>query len=252
MQLNPTTLLFETINFLVLVWLLTKLLYNPLRRAIASREQALALQRDEAEQALARAREQEETWARKNDELVSLAEQVRSKALQDAVAERARMLSQAHDDAEAERAKVERLLEAERRDAEQWVRSMAIEQSTELTGRLLLSLAPDVLDEVLCTRLCEELRAAHARLAPDAERQKLDEVEITAARMPSEALLAGLREALAVALGRAPRVALREDPALLAGVVVRIGDRVLDASVAGQLDAFRERAQRLVLEPAHG
>ncbi|MBI3538144.1 MAG: F0F1 ATP synthase subunit delta, partial [Chloroflexi bacterium] len=33
------------------------------------------------------------------------------------------------------------------------------------------------------------------------------------------------------------------DPSLLGGVVVRVGDKVIDASVAGKLAALREKLQ---------
>jgi F0F1-type ATP synthase delta subunit len=41
---------------------------------------------------------------------------------------------------------------------------------------------------------------------------------------------------------------VREDESLLAGPVLRIGDHVLDASVAGHLAVVRDRARELVEE----
>ncbi|MBK6515273.1 MAG: F0F1 ATP synthase subunit delta [Polyangiaceae bacterium] len=70
--------------------------------------------------------------------------------------------------------------------------------------------------------------------------------------MPDDAGMETLRAALAAALGRAPQLTVREDDALVAGIVVRIGDRVLDASIAGQLEVLRERARALLNEEAHG
>ncbi|HBQ13781.1 MAG TPA: F0F1 ATP synthase subunit B, partial [Myxococcales bacterium] len=37
MELSPTTLIFETINFLVLVFVLWRILYRPLRASIEAR-----------------------------------------------------------------------------------------------------------------------------------------------------------------------------------------------------------------------
>ena len=51
---------------------------------------------------------------------------------------------------------------------------------------------------------------------------------------------------LGEALGTTPRLSLREDETLGAGLVVRVGNRVLDASMAGQLDAFRESVREMV------
>jgi F-type H+-transporting ATPase subunit b len=40
-------------------------------------------------------------------------------------------------------------------------------------------------------------------------------------------------------LGGAPAVVFRVDPGILGGVVVRVGDKVVDASVAGRLEGLR-------------
>ncbi len=44
-------------------------------------------------------------------------------------------------------------------------------------------------------------------------------------------------------LGDAASVSFRVDPSILGGLVVRIGDRVVDASVAGQLEGLRQKLQ---------
>jgi F-type H+-transporting ATPase subunit b len=49
-----------------------------------------------------------------------------------------------------------------------------------------------------------------------------------------------VRQDLLGRLGSSAEVAFQVDPAILGGLVVRVGDRVLDGSVAGQLDAMRQ------------
>jgi F-type H+-transporting ATPase subunit b len=41
-------------------------------------------------------------------------------------------------------------------------------------------------------------------------------------------------------IGAQATIAFRVDPAILGGLVVRVGDKVLDGSVAGQLDTMRQ------------
>jgi F0F1-type ATP synthase delta subunit len=68
---------------------------------------------------------------------------------------------------------------------------------------------------------------------------------------PSEEVLEALRQALASAIPVPCDLIVREDESLLAGPVLRIGDHVLDASVAGHLAVVRARASRLAHEQPH-
>jgi F-type H+-transporting ATPase subunit delta len=61
------------------------------------------------------------------------------------------------------------------------------------------------------------------------------EVEVATARDEPAATLEPLIRALASRWGRRPRLRLRSDPTLLAGVWIRVGDTVLDASLRGRL-----------------
>jgi len=42
-------------------------------------------------------------------------------------------------------------------------------------------------------------------------------------------------------LGAEPEIEFDVDPAILGGLVLKVGDRVIDGSVAGKLGALRER-----------
>lgn len=245
MGFNLTTLVFETINFLVLVWLLSKLLYKPLRRAIAEREQAMQAEREQTKTLLAQTEVLKHDWEQKNRDLVAVADKVRSEALADAVAEQGRMLTRAREEAAAERGKAERLLQSERAAAEQWVRSAAIERSTELAGQMLLALAPEAVESALVDRLLAEIEQRGTELLGIEPGQPEVEVEVVAAEVPREGVIERLRTTLAQVLSSTVRLTVREDPGLRAGVCLRLGDRLIDASLAGHLQAFRALAQDL-------
>ena len=59
--------------------------------------------------------------------------------------------------------------------------------------------------------------------------------EVTAAQPLSEGQLGSLTEQLRRALGRRVSVELRVDPALLGGLIVKLGSRMVDASLASKL-----------------
>ncbi len=248
MASSATTFVFETINFLLLMWILVRLVYRPLREGIAARREEIAKTRQEAEHELEEAQALRGDWEEKQRELVSLRSQVRDEALEGALEERARLLEEARADAARERTRVERLLDSERRAAEDWVRTMAIERGADLAGRMLLALAPDVVDQVLCERLLDTLRASETELAR--QLGALESVEVVGARPVGPAFLDPLRELLERVADSPVEIRTSEDPSLLAGAVVRCGDTIFDGSVAGELEAFRDLAESLPVEAA--
>jgi len=64
---------------------------------------------------------------------------------------------------------------------------------------------------------------------------------LTMAVEPTEAELARLKEKLSAHTGKRVELQLQIDPSIIGGVVVRIGDTVMDGSVAGFLAQLRER-----------
>ena len=64
---------------------------------------------------------------------------------------------------------------------------------------------------------------------------------VTSAAPLADADLGALRERLAVMTGGRVDISLEVDPDILGGVMVRIGDRLIDGSVRGRLERLRTR-----------
>lgn len=250
MAFNLTTFFFEIVNFLVLLWLLSRLLYKPLQRAIDQRNAAIREREDAATERMQQAEQALADYRRRRAELDDLGAETLREATEQASEERARILEQAHEDAAAERSRAQRMLEAEREAALSWVREVLVEHSAEVAGHILRRLAPDALEPALLDQLLAELErqteVLKREVHPDGDDGSPSEVEVTFARMPGDEGVARLRERLGLTLGLTPRLVLREDETLGAGLVVRVGHRVLDASMAGQLDAFRDTVREMV------
>ena len=78
-----------------------------------------------------------------------------------------------------------------------------------------------------------------AYLAKLAERRGEVTAEVTAAQPLSETQLGALTEQLRRSLGRRVSVEIRVDPALIGGLVVKLGSRMIDASLASKLRRLR-------------
>lgn len=250
MRFNLTTFVFELVNFVVLLALLQRVVYRPLKEGVARRQAELAAREAEA------ARREAEAAALKADmeARARAIDELRQSALRDAglaaAEERARILKEARDDASADRARAQRVIDAEHSAAEAAVRELAVEHATRVAAKLLSRLAPAELTRALADALERELSREADAWRAHLEGGGAREVEVTWAQPPSDELARSLDAALERALGAGIAVSRREDPALDAGLVVRFGHRVLDASLAGELDALRARARELLAEPS--
>jgi F-type H+-transporting ATPase subunit delta len=95
-----------------------------------------------------------------------------------------------------------------------------------LTGRGRLELLPDL------------VQVFHERVM---EHQNLVSAEVTTAAPLTPDLVEQLQQRLATATGRRVDVTMKVDPALIGGMVTRIGGTVYDGSVATQLATLRQR-----------
>jgi len=65
-------------------------------------------------------------------------------------------------------------------------------------------------------------------------------VRVTVARELTDAERADVQRRLAQATGKQIDLTTEIDPSILGGIVIRMGDRLIDASVAGRLERLRQ------------
>ncbi|GBD10483.1 ATP synthase subunit delta [bacterium HR23] len=87
-------------------------------------------------------------------------------------------------------------------------------------------------------RILPLVRQEFQRLADQA--QGVMRVEVVSGAPLTEGDQQEMAERLGQALGRRVLLSVRTDPSLLGGVMLRIGDRVVDGSVRGRLEAMRK------------
>jgi F-type H+-transporting ATPase subunit delta len=104
-------------------------------------------------------------------------------------------------------------------------------------GKVLLLLA----DRDKLSMLPDLLAVYRERLM---EHQRVIRAEVTTAAPLDPARAEQLTDRLAKATGRTVRMTTKVDPAIIGGIVTRIGSTVYDGSVAAQLQAIRQRLAR--------
>lgn len=118
------------------------------------------------------------------------------------------------------------------------------EQKEEMLGRIFSGKASkEVLNflKVLSRhgRLGIVRQAARLVKSMHAKRRGMTDVEVRVAAPLDDATYAEILTHLRKSLGKEPVLSVKVDPALLGGVVIRIGDRVYDGSVQSQLERTR-------------
>lgn len=246
MEFSWLTFGFEIVNFLVLVWLLHRLLYRPVLAMIQRRRDEITAQARAAEAQLAEAERRKADYDRRLEEWAG---------------ERARARRELDEELERERQRRLQALEAElgdRRRREETLASRQAGQAREAAEREALALAGRFAARLLAAAAGPDVQARLVRLLieelgslPDARRAALRDalnragapLQVTSAHPLDAAQRAELGRALAALTdGSAPAIDCREDPALLAGVRLQVGAWQLGANLQDELQAFTELA----------
>jgi F-type H+-transporting ATPase subunit delta len=88
--------------------------------------------------------------------------------------------------------------------------------------------------------LLDQIHASFTRIVED--RGGIVRVRATFAICMEERLVSELEQALGEKLGKRIKLWVKTDPTILGGVVLRIGDRLVDMSLRRRLEQFREAA----------
>ena len=239
MIFNVWTSLFQVVNFLVLVYILRRLLYRPLREAIDRRREAQAQAQADADAARREAAALQRELSERLADLDRSREETIREARARAEAERQAALAEAERAIRRRRDEVEQQLARDREEAVRSLRGELVRSAVALAERFLSQAADAGLQRQMTLRLAEQL----GRI-PEEDRQRLRgewEAEDAAVIETAAELNGDLRQTINATIeslaGRKLDVTVQARPALLGGLRLRIGGHVWDASLAGGLEA---------------
>lgn len=246
MELEWTTFTLEILNFLVLVWILKRLLYQPILKVIAGRKAEIQKTLSNAETLRKEAQALQEQYENRQVEWNREKETVRNRMMEEVNAERARLLAALQNSLEQEREKARALEERQRTELIQQAEDTAIAQGGRFAARLLARLASAELEATLVEVLLEDLRRI-----PEERRQAIRSActkgdvlaIVTSAYLLSQSQQTSLREAIQSLLGQSICYEWRQDQDLMAGLRLNLGSWMLGANLQDELRAFSESAQ---------
>jgi F-type H+-transporting ATPase subunit b len=236
--INLGLLIVQIIAFIIVFLTLSAWVYGPMLNMMESRKQKIAQGLEDARVA-AEARADAEKEATK---IIAEAQTEASKIVREAT-ERAALAGQdVKTAAEAEAAKARETAVAEAEvernrilgDLRSQVASLAIAAANKLVG--------EALDEKKQRSLLDEFFSgvkSGKLIVLDGENFQGESAQVTSALPLSKDEEESVRRDVLAKAG-AKEISFRVDPSILGGLVIRVGDKVLDSSVAGKLEGLRQ------------
>lgn len=243
-SINPSTLIFQIINFFVMVFILTRFFFRPVIRTLDERSRKVTSALSEAEQ---REREAKEIQAQYEQRLADAEEQVATmhRRAQDELEEtRRRVLEETRTEIRELRERAGQEMEEARQEAIAQHRRTIGTLATTLSERLISEAGGESFQRASIEKFLEQLSA----LPPEKYRHVVDDheaevirVQVTSACELDPDCVSRIERQVQQMMAKPADIRYRLDPRLIAGVSMRFGDVVIDGSVAGQLQDLNER-----------
>lgn len=235
MRIDWWTLGLQTINVLVLVWLLGRFLFRPVAAIVRERQAAIAQALEAARAASAAAQAERDRAAAETARLSADRAALLKAASEDAEKQRAVLLAAARAEADQLRAAATAEIARSRADAARAAADRASRLAVDIAARLLARLP----EEARIAGFIDGLAEALARL-PEASRAEIAAggapLRLRAARALGDAEAERCRARLAEVLGRPVAIRVEPDPSLIAGLEIDTPHAVVRNSFRADLD----------------
>ena len=246
MELNWSTFVLEILNFLVLLWILKRFLYQPVLQMIARRQDAIQKSMLDAKKMQDDAQAAQQQYQNRLHDWQQEREQARTALQAEIAAERLRLLESLRVELEQEKEKTRVLAQKEQQEALIKLESAALAQGAQFATRLLQPFATPALESQLVEFALQQLTALN-----DEQRQAIgfaanadvNEIFVSSAFHLSDEYRQQLLMAIKGITGHAVPLQFTQDATLLAGLRITIGAWVLKANLRDELQAFAELSQ---------
>jgi F-type H+-transporting ATPase subunit b len=169
MLIDWFTVLAQAVNFLILVWLMKRYLYQPILNALDAREKRIAAELADADAKKAQALTEREEFKRKNEEFEQNSAAMLNKATDEAATERQRLLDAARKDADGLRAKLQESMGSEYRNLHEELAHRTQAEVFAIARKTLADLAGENLEERMAGVFVQRMKGLNseekARLA---------------------------------------------------------------------------------------
>lgn len=251
MLIDWFTVAAQAVNFLILVWLLKRFLYQPILDAIDAREQRIAAELADAAAKQAEANTERDTFQRKNQKFDQQRAQLMQQVNEEAEAEQQRLMTEAQQAAEALSIKHQQVLTRDAENMQQSLSRKAIQEVFAITRKTLSDMATTSLEqqvaELFIRRLSGLESSAKTTLAQALKSTSTSEpAMLRSAFELSDGQRGAIQNALNVTFSA--DIALKFDTAqsLISGIELSANGQKLVWSIADYLVSLEQGVETLI------
>lgn len=243
MQVDWFTLTAQIVNFLLLLFILKKLLFERVMRAMQKREQHIADQIERAGNKEKKAESLKQELENKRRDWEEEKDAREKQLKQELDEKRKQWMEKARQEVDARRKDWEEQLENDRQSFEKNFRAEAAQQVFDISRRVLNDLADESMENAMLRCFSDRFDRMDEK---ETERlsEALEETDRTLTVETRFDLSDSQKESLSELANRKfdrnVRLRTRKDAALIAGISLKAGGWTLDWHVADYLDALRE------------
>jgi len=241
----------QTLNFLILVWLLKRFLYKPILHAIDEREKRIAAELADADTKKAEAQKERDAFEQKNEEFDRKRTALLSKATDEVQAERQRLLDEARKAADTLSSKRQKALRNEAMNLNQAILRRTQEEVFAITRKALTDLATTSLEERLSevfTRRLREMDGKAKENLAEALKTATDPAVVRSAfDLPAEQR-ATIQNALNETFAADIRLRFETAPDLISGIELATNGHKVAWSIADYLVSLEKGVAELLQE----
>jgi F-type H+-transporting ATPase subunit b len=241
----------QALNFIILVWLLKRFLYKPILNAVDAREKRIAAELADADARKAEAQTERDEFQHKNEEFDQQRAALLSKAVDEARAERQRLLDDARKAADALSAKRQEALRSDANNLNQAIRRRTQQEVFAIARKALADLATTSLEERMSEVFTRRLRTMDGK-AKEGIAEALKIASEPAVVRSAFALPAAQRAAIQKAVNEtfSAEVPVRFEtaPDLVSGIELATNGQKIAWSIADYLTSLEKGVGELLKE----
>ena len=249
MLIDWFTVCAQAVNFLLLVWLLKRFLYQPVLQAIASREKRVADQLQQAADRMTEAQQERDNFKRQNEELERRRMELLAQATAAAQSERQKLFADARKDSEVYRLKYQAAAREEYEKLNRHLAGRVQKEVLDITRKVLADLSATNLEDAAVLMFLRRLQDPGSPV-----REKLSQALKTAAEpaclrsvfpLPL-AQQAAIKDALGKLASTDIAVRFETSSSLLCGLELVVGGQKFAWNMDEYIHSFEESVGQLL------
>lgn len=241
MKFNIWTLLFQIINFVVLLFILKRILYKPIREIIEKRRGLIARTVEDAEKTKKEAQALKEKCEEELKKVKELRSQMLERTREEALKDRNKLLGEAGKDAAKIIEKERALFDAEKKRAEAELKNKTLEIASVFVSNLLEDIADEELHKAIFRKLAKENGKIVSDISKIKEKGETLPIDLVSAYPLKTDEVKMFQETVESQLAKKVSINTTVDKTLIAGIRIKACDMIYDCSLAGQVNALASR-----------